>query len=136
MACAPVSPKVQPIRLRRFASLRSPALCGKCVASGSQGYWGYGMADDHTLAAVDGGMDMPAHEATYAGFVGLTETSVVALICIVLELVLWGLKGQGAIALIGFILTIAAAAFGGMSGLTWRAVLPVFVLLGLACIVL
>jgi hypothetical protein len=94
------------------------------------------MADDHTLAAVDGGMDMPAHEATYAGFVGLTETSVVALICIVLELVLWGLKGQGAIALIGFVLTIGAAAFGGMSGLTWRAVLPVFVLLGLACIVL
>jgi hypothetical protein len=126
----------QSIRLRRFASLRSLALCGKCVASGSQAYWGYGMADDHTLAAVDGGMDMPAHEATYAGFVGLTETSVVALICIVLELVLWGLKGQGAIALIGFILTIAAAAFGGMSGLTWRAVLPVFVLLGLACIVL
>jgi hypothetical protein len=38
--------------------------------------------------------------------------------------------------LTGFILTIAAAAFGGMSGLTWRAVLPVFVLLGLACIVL
>jgi Bacterial aa3 type cytochrome c oxidase subunit IV len=87
------------------------------------------MADDHTLAAVDGGMDMPAHEATYAGFVALTETSV-------LELVLWGLKGHGGIALIGFVLTLAAAGFGGVSGLTWRAGLPVLVLLGLACIVL
>jgi hypothetical protein len=94
------------------------------------------MADDHTLAAVDGGMDMPAHEATYAAFVGLTETCVVALICIVLELVLWGLQGHGGIALIGFVLTIGAATFGSMSGLTWRAVLPVFLLLGLACIVL
>ena len=94
------------------------------------------MADDHSLAAVDGGMDMPAHEATYAGFVALTETSVVTLLCIVLELVLWGLEGHGAVALIGFILTIGAAAFGGMSGLGWRAVVPVFVLLGLACIVL
>jgi Bacterial aa3 type cytochrome c oxidase subunit IV len=94
------------------------------------------MADDHTLAAVDGGMDMPAHEATYAGFVALTETSVVALISIVLELVLWGLKGHGGIALIGFVLTLAAAGFGSVSGLTWRAGLPVLILLGLACIVL
>ena len=81
-------------------------------------------------------MDMPAHEATYAAFVALTETTVVAMIGIVLELVLWGLKGQGAIALIGFILTVGAAAFGGVSGLTWRAGLPVLALLGLACIVL
>lgn len=94
------------------------------------------MADDHTLAAVDGGMDMPAHEATYAAFVGLTETSVVTLICVLLALVLWGLEGHGFIAAAGFILTICAAAFGSMTGLTWRAVLPVFVLLGLACIVL
>ena len=94
------------------------------------------MADDHTLAAVDGGMDMPAHEATYAGFLALTETTVVALICIVLELVLWGLEGHGFIALVGFIRTVGASAFGGMTGLTWRAVLPVLVLLGLACIVL
>ena len=94
------------------------------------------MADDHSVATADSGMDMPAHEATYAGFIALTETTVLALICIVLELVLWGLQGHGAVALIGFILTIGAAAFGGMTGLTWRAVLPVFVLLGLACIVL
>ncbi|WP_158817027.1 aa3-type cytochrome c oxidase subunit IV [Methylocapsa sp. S129] len=94
------------------------------------------MADDHSAATADNGMDMPAHEATYAAFIALTETSVVTLICIVLELVLWGLKGQGAIALIGFVLTIGAATFGSMSGLTWRAVLPVLVLLGLACIVL
>ena len=94
------------------------------------------MADDHTLAAVDGGMDMPAHEATYASFVALTETMIVALICIVLELVLWGLKGQGFIAGVGFALTLVAGGFGGMTGLTWRAVLPVFILMGLACIVL
>ena len=94
------------------------------------------MADDHSVATADSGMDMPAHEATYAGFIALTETTVLALICIVLELVLWGLQGHGAVALIGFILTIGAAAFGGMTGLTWRAVLPVLVLLGLACIVL
>jgi len=121
---------------RPFASLRSNALCVKSVASFSLGVWGDGMADDHTLAAVDGGMDMPAHEASYAGFVALTETSVVALISIVLELVLWGLKSHGGIALIGFVLTLAAAGFGGVSGLTWRAGLPVLILLGLACIVL
>jgi Bacterial aa3 type cytochrome c oxidase subunit IV len=94
------------------------------------------MADDHSLAAVDGGMDMPAHEATSAGFVALTETCVVALISIMLELVLWGLKGHGGIALIGFVLTIAAAGFGAVTGLTWRAGVPVLALLGLACIVL
>ena len=94
------------------------------------------MADDHSVATADNGMDMPAHEATYAGFVALTETMVIALVCVLLQLVLWGLEGQGAIALIGFILTIGAATFGALTGLTWRAILPVFVLLGLACIVL
>ena len=94
------------------------------------------MADDHTLAAVDGGMDMPAHEATYAAFLALTETTVVTLICILLELVLWGLEGHGFVAGIGFVLTGVAAVFGSMTGLTWRAVLPVAVLLGLASIVL
>ena len=94
------------------------------------------MADDHSVATADSGMDMPAHEETYAGFLALTEITVVGLLCILLLLVLWGLKGDGGVALIGFLLTIAAVAFGGVSGLTWRAVLPVFVLLGLACIVL
>jgi hypothetical protein len=94
------------------------------------------MADDHSLATVDGGMDTAAHEETYGSFIALTETTVVALLCIVLELVLWGLEGQGFVALIGFVLTLGAAAFGGMTGLSWRAVAPVFVLLGLACLVL
>jgi hypothetical protein len=93
------------------------------------------MADDHSVAA-SSDMDMPAHEEMYADFLALTEISVVTLLCIVLLLVLWGLKGDGGVALIGFLLTFAAAAFGGVSGLTWRAVLPVFILLGLACIVL
>jgi hypothetical protein len=94
------------------------------------------MADDHSVATADNGMDMPAHEATYAAFVALAETTTIALICIVLTLVLWGLEGQGAIALIGFVLTVGAVAFGGLTGLGWRAIAPVVVLLGLACIVL
>jgi len=53
-----------------------------------------------------------------------------------LTLVLWGLEGQGFVALVGAILTFAAAAVGGLTGLGWRVVAPVFVLLGLACIVL
>jgi hypothetical protein len=54
----------------------------------------------------------------------------------VLCLVLWGLEGHGFVALIGFVLATLAVAFGAMSGLGWRAVAPIFVLLGLACIVL
>jgi hypothetical protein len=94
------------------------------------------MADDHSAATADDVMDMPARQETYADFLALTEITVVGLLCILLLLVLWGLKGDGGVALIGFFLTMGAAAFGGLSGLTWRAVLPVFVLLGLACIVL
>ncbi|MGO9769937.1 MAG: aa3-type cytochrome c oxidase subunit IV [Roseiarcus sp.] len=94
------------------------------------------MADDHSVATADGDMDMAEHEATFSAFVALTETTIVTLICIVLELVLWGLEGQGAVALIGFVLTIGAAMFGGLTGSGWRAVAPVAVLLGLACIVL
>jgi hypothetical protein len=94
------------------------------------------MADDHSVATADDEMDMPAHEETYADFLALTEISVVSLLCILLLLVLWGLKGDGGVALIGFFLTSGAAIIGGVSGLTWRAVLPVFILLGLACIVL
>lgn len=94
------------------------------------------MSDNHSAPTADDAMDMAEHESTYSAFVGLTETGVVALLCIVLELVLWGLKGHGFIALIGFFLTLGAGAFGAMTGLTWRAVLPLFLLLGLACIVL
>ena len=93
------------------------------------------MASEHGALGASEGMDMPAHESTYSAFVALTETSIVALLCVLLELVLWGLKGQGLLALIGFVLTCAAAAFGGVSGLTWKAVVPVFLLLGLACII-
>jgi len=96
------------------------------------------MADDHggAMAADASDADLLEHEATYSSFIALTEISVVVLICILLELVLWGLEGQGLVALIGFVLMAAAAAFGGLSGLTWRAVAPILVLLGLACIVL
>lgn len=94
------------------------------------------MADDHSVATADSDMDMAEHEATYGSFVAMTETAVATLICIVLELVLWGLEGHGGVALIGFVLTIGAAAYGGLTGSNWRAVAPVVVLLGLACIVL
>jgi predicted permease len=94
------------------------------------------MADNHGAATTADPMDMAEHESTYAAFVALTETSVVALLCTVLLLVLWGLQGHGFIALIGFILTLLATAVGGLTGLGWRAVAPVFILLGLACIVL
>jgi hypothetical protein len=93
------------------------------------------MAGEHGASGAGDFMDMPEHDSTYAAFVAITEISIVALLCILLELVLWGLKGQGLLALIGFVLTCGAAAFGGVSGLNWRAVLPIFVLLGLACIV-
>jgi hypothetical protein len=94
------------------------------------------MADDHSVATADGDMDLAEHIATYDSFVALTGTTIATLICIVLELVLWGLKGHGGIALIGFALTAAAALFGGLTGANWRAVAPILVLLGLACIVL
>jgi Na+(H+)/acetate symporter ActP len=94
------------------------------------------MADNSSVATADHELDLPAHVATYESFLALTETTIATLICVVLELVLWGLQGHGGVAMVGFILTLAAAAFGGMTGATWRAVAPVAVLLGLACILL
>ncbi|MGO8801426.1 MAG: aa3-type cytochrome c oxidase subunit IV [Roseiarcus sp.] len=94
------------------------------------------MADDHSVATADSDMDLAEHVSTYGAFVELTGTVIATVVCIILELVLWGLEGHGGVALIGFVLTAAAAAYGGMSGANWRAVAPVVVLLGLACIVL
>ena len=93
------------------------------------------MAHDNGAATTANGMDMPAHEATYAQFIALTETIGTMVLCIVLLLVLWGLKGAGMLALVGLILTAVAGALGGMTGLGWKMVAPVFVLIGLACIV-
>jgi len=53
-----------------------------------------------------------------------------------LMLALGGLEGHGLVALVGLVLTFAAAAVGGLTGMGWRVVAPVFLLLGLACIVL
>lgn len=94
------------------------------------------MAGNHGAATAGAGMDMPAHEATYEAFISLTQLVTVSILCIVLELVLWGIKGHGLVALVGFIVLIAASAFGGISNTGWKAVAPVFVLLALACIVL
>jgi aa3 type cytochrome c oxidase subunit IV len=94
------------------------------------------MSNDHGAATADDPMDMAEHESTYAAFIGLTETTVGVLLCTLLLLVLWGLEGYGFVALIGLIVTLLAATVGAMTGLGWRVVAPVFVLLGLACIVL
>ena len=51
-------------------------------------------------------------------------------------LVLWGLEGHGFVALVGLVLALVAATVGGLTGYGWRVLAPVFVLLGLACIVL
>ena len=58
------------------------------------------------------------------------------LVCILLLLVLWGLQGHPIVALIGFILTCVSAVVGALTGLGWKSVAPIFVLLGLVCIVL
>ena len=94
------------------------------------------MADDHGAATVASGMDMPAHEATYAQFVSMTETISAYIICIVLCLVIWGLEGYGLIALAGFIVATVGLAAGVLSGLGWKTVAPIAGLLGLAAIVL
>ena len=94
------------------------------------------MATNHDAATADDAADLAEHESTYVAFIGLTELAIAHLLCTVLCLVLWGLEGHGFVALIGFILASLAVAIGAMSGLGWRAVAPVFVLLGLACIVL
>jgi uncharacterized membrane protein len=94
------------------------------------------MASDHGAAAVGDGMDMEAHEGTYHQFVELTKTATLVVLSIVLLLVLWGLEGHGILALIGLVLTFAAAAVGMMIGQGWKLVAPIFVLLGLACIIL
>ncbi len=94
------------------------------------------MSNDHGAATADDPMDMAERESTFAAFVALTETVVAVLLCVLLTLVLWGLEGHGFVALVGLILTFAAAAVGGLTGMGWRVVAPVFLLLGLACIVL
>ncbi len=94
------------------------------------------MSDHAGVAKDDLGIDLAAHEETYAGFVGLTENLTVHILNIVLLLVLWTLEGHPFIALIGFILNIAASSLAGPTGLGWRLPGALFVLLGLAAIVL
>jgi Na+(H+)/acetate symporter ActP len=94
------------------------------------------MATNHDATTADDDDDFAAHEATYVAFLSLTEVVIAHLICVVLCLVLWGLEGHGFVAFVGIILASAASLLGGMTGLTWRAVAPIAVLLGLAAIVL
>ena len=91
------------------------------------------MVDHHAAAS---GMDMPAHEEMYEIFVNLATVGIAAVLCIVLLLLIWGIEGHGGVALIGLILTTIAAGVGGATGLAWRAIAPIFLLLGLAAVVL
>ncbi len=94
------------------------------------------MSDHAGVAKADLGLDLAAHEETYAGFVGLTENVTVHILNIILLLVLWTMEGHPFVALIGFVLNIAASALAGLTGLGWRLPGALFVLLGLAAIVL
>ena len=92
--------------------------------------------DNAGVAKSDLGVDLPAHEATYAGFVSLTENVTVHVVNIVLLLLIWGIEGHPYVALFGFLLNIAASAASGMMGLGWRLPAVVFVLLGVLAILL
>jgi hypothetical protein len=94
------------------------------------------MSDHAGVMKSDLGVDLAAHEETYAGFVHLTENVTVHILNIVLMLVLWGIEGHPFVALLGFVLNIAASALGALTGLGWRLPAGLFVLLGLAAIVL
>jgi hypothetical protein len=48
--------------------------------------------------------------------------------------VLWGIEGHGGLALIGLVLTTIAGVIGSLTEIGWKAVVPVFVLIGLVCI--
>ena len=93
------------------------------------------MADNHGAAGGEA-MDAAEHEATYSAFVQMTEIGIVYCLSIVLLLVLWGIEGHGFVALFGLVLASAAAGIGVLLNLGWRAGMPVFLLLGLAAIVL
>jgi hypothetical protein len=94
------------------------------------------MSDHAAVAKGDLGLDIAAHEESYAGFVHFTEMISVHILNIVLMLVIWGLEGHGFIALLGFILNLILTALGGVTGLGWRLPAGLFVLLGLAAIIL
>jgi len=94
------------------------------------------MSNHAGVARADLGLDLAAHEETYAGFVSLAQNLTVHLLNIILLLVLWGLEGHPFVALIGFILNIAASSLAGLTGLGWRLPGALFILLGLAAIVL
>jgi hypothetical protein len=94
------------------------------------------MANDASTTGHDDPMDLPAHEGTYAAFLKLVEVMVVVLLAHVLLLVLWGIEGHGFVALIEFVLILIAGAIGWATDLSWRAPLPIFLLIGLTCIVL
>jgi hypothetical protein len=88
------------------------------------------------VAKTEIGIDLPAHQASYASFVSLAEVVTVHVLSIILLLVLWGIEGHPWVALLGFFINIAAAAAAVPTGLGWRLPAGVFVLLGVLCILL
>jgi len=81
-------------------------------------------------------LDFAAHEASYEHFLAMAAVVVASIVCHLLLLVLWGVEGHGFVALIGFLITIAATGAGLTTDLGWRAVAPVLALLALTCLVL
>lgn len=92
--------------------------------------------DNAGVAKTEYGIDLPAHEASYAGFVSLAETTTVHILNIVLMLILWGIEGHPFVALFGFFLNLVATAISVATGMGWRLPAGVFVLLGALCILL
>ena len=58
------------------------------------------MSEHAGAAKSDFGIDLPAHEETYAGFVSLTENLTIHILNILLLLVLWGLGARAVSALV------------------------------------
>lgn len=65
------------------------------------------MADHGTVEyATATGNDLPAHEASYEGFVRFATVGTIHLICIVLGLAVGGVMGHWFLALVAFLIAI------------------------------
>ncbi len=92
------------------------------------------MTDNSGAAKIDIGVDLNAHEKMYDSFIALTQNITALLLCIVLLLLLWGIEGHGGLALIGLVVAAIASVLGSFTDKGWKLVVPVFLLIGLVCI--
>lgn len=82
--------------------------------------------NDHGAPA----MDYAEHDRTYRGFMLFVEVGIMATLCIVVILALWGLKKAGGVAAVGLLATFAATAVGAFAPkLAWRPGAAVLVVL-------